>query len=206
MLTDGQLKEMAPKMGVPLAWVGFKSDLPNKLHTNKSYIVNLDSSEDLDGDSNTGTHWTCFQVVQYPNNKKEAIWFDPYGMPPPEIVKRKVKSNFGIGYIPYTTKDIQSLMADVCGWYCMAFLHFINESPYRSRDLYTDVGTFLELFDDLNEKVDFKKNEYVLKHFFLSKDPSKRKAVDVGGGEEDFSGFNPTEGAVGLPVEVKYKE
>ena len=35
------------------------------------------------------------------------------------------------------------------------------------------------MFDDLDEKYDFKKNEYVLKHFFLSKDPAMRKSVEI---------------------------
>lgn len=35
------------------------------------------------------------------------------------------------------------------------------------------------MFDDLEKNVDFKKNEYVLKHFFMSKDPAMRKSVDV---------------------------
>lgn len=202
MLTDSQLKEMAPRMGIPLEWCGFKNTLPKKLRTNKAYIVNLDSSEDLDGDNNSGTHWTCFQVMEYPNGKKEAIYFDPFGAPPPEIVKSHVKSSFGIGYIPHTTKDVQSLMANVCGWYCLAMLHFINESPYRSRSLYDDVETFLSLFDDLNETVDWKKNEYVLKHFFLAKDPALRKAVEIGGGEEAFNDVGGQD-KVGLPVDVK---
>ena len=35
------------------------------------------------------------------------------------------------------------------------------------------------MFDDLNHSVDFKKNEYVLKHFFRSSDPDKRNAIDI---------------------------
>jgi hypothetical protein len=35
------------------------------------------------------------------------------------------------------------------------------------------------MFDDLNKSVDFKKNEYILKHFFRSTDPKLRKAIEV---------------------------
>lgn len=35
------------------------------------------------------------------------------------------------------------------------------------------------MFDDLNKSVDFKKNEFMLKHFFEPKDKSKRKAIEV---------------------------
>jgi hypothetical protein len=34
------------------------------------------------------------------------------------------------------------------------------------------------MFDDLNKSVDFKKNEYILLHFFRSKDPKLRKEID----------------------------
>jgi hypothetical protein len=35
------------------------------------------------------------------------------------------------------------------------------------------------MFDDLNKSVDFKKNEYILKHFFRSEDPAQRREIDV---------------------------
>ena len=41
------------------------------------------------------------------------------------------------------------------------------------------MDAFLDMFDDLNTSVDWKKNEYILKHFFLSEDPTMRKSVDV---------------------------
>jgi len=178
MLTDGQMEELSGRMGIPLEWIGFKSDIPLKIKPNKSYVVNMEDAIDRDGDINKGSHWVCFQVAEYPNGHKEAVYFDSYGVGPPEIVRKRIEYAFGIG-IGHTTKNIQSLMSEVCGYYCLAFLHFINECPYRSGHLITDANTFMELFDDLGEKVDFKKNEYVLKHFFLSKDPMGRKAVSV---------------------------
>jgi hypothetical protein len=70
-------------------------------------------------------------------------------------------------------------MSNACGWYCCAFLHFINNFSNRTKNLYSDTEHFLEFFDDLNKSVDFKKNEFMLKHFFQSKDPSKRKEIEV---------------------------
>jgi hypothetical protein len=200
MLTDGQIKEIAPKMGIPLEWIGFKSDLPSIIKPNRSYIVNLDNETDLDGDANEGTHWTCFQVMDYPNGKAEAMYFDSYGISPPEIVKKYIKKSFGITYVPYTSKDIQSMMSNACGYYCMAFLHFINKSPYRSGKLFDDTERFLSMFLDLSKSNDFKQNEYILKHFFLSKDPSKRKEVDV---LKDVE-FEANAGDDTMPVAVNY--
>lgn len=206
MLTDSEIEILAKKMDVPLVFCDFKDQLPNKIQTNKAYIINMDDTEDTEGNANGGTHWTCFYVAQYPNGKKEPIYFDSYSQPPPEVVKKRIASNFGIKHMPYTTKNIQSLMNNACGYYCLAFLHFISASKYRSRNLYDDVGYFLSLFDDLDEKVDFKKNEYILKHFFVSKDPALRKPIDVGGGEiidtNEITDGDKDE--IKLPVDVKY--
>jgi hypothetical protein len=177
-LTDAQLRDLSKRMNFPLADVCFKDDLPDKLEFNKGYIINLEDEFDEDGRRNGGSHWTCFQINKYPNGKIEGIYFDPYGVGKPQDVKNAIIRTIGKN-IPETKKDIQSLMNNACGWYCCAFLHFINSSQYRSKDLYQDVETFLDMFDDLDKSVDFKKNEYILKHFFRSKDVKGRGAVEV---------------------------
>lgn len=216
MLTNSQIEDLAQRMKVPLEYVGFKSELPKKLKTNKSYIINLDDEVDEGtGIRSSGTHWTCFQVMEYPNGKKEGIYFDSYGVGPPEIVKKRVMDTFKLG-LPFNTKDIQSLMNEACGWYCLAFLHFINVYPQRSKNLYWDTEAFVDLFEDLNKSVDFKKNEYILKMFFQPEDSSKRKAIEVFADPDDITGGStdkltkaPEEGAEftgyqSIPVEIKY--
>ncbi len=178
-LTDRQIKELAVKMNIPLADVVFKDELPEPMQMNEVYIINLENMFDINGEPNDGSHWVMAQIVEYPNKKKEAIYFDPYGAPPPENVKKVMKKSSGLNSIPHTSPDIQSLMNNACGFYCLAMAHFINASQYRSKDLYTDVHNFLEMFDDLNKSVDFKKNEYILKHFFRSTDPKLRQEIDV---------------------------
>ena len=178
MLTDIQIEDLSHRMDVPLAGVFFKDELPKKLETNKTYIINLDDSTDDSGGFNEGTHWTMFQVNKYPNDSIHPIYFDPYGAPPPENIKKLVKQNFNKA-IPHTTKDIQSLMNNACGFYCLAMSHYINAYPKRTKDLYADVADFLDYFDDLNKSIDWKKNEYILKHFFQSADPKMRKEIDI---------------------------
>jgi hypothetical protein len=179
MLTNTQIEKLAKRMKIPLEFVGFKSNLPKKLKTNKAYIINLDDEHDRgSGLKNSGSHWTCMQIMEYPNGKKEGIYFDSYGAPPPEIVKQRVMEDLKMK-IPYNTKDIQSLLSEFCGWACLAFLHFINAYQNRSKQLYWDVETFLSLFEDLNKSIDFKKNEYILKMFFQPEDKSLRKPIEV---------------------------
>lgn len=178
MLTDEQITDLAQRMQIPLGGVYFKDELPLKLLANKAYIINLQDSVTDDGSENDGTHWTFLQVNQSPNGTVEPIFFDPFGAEPSEVIKKRVKHSFN-KYLPYTKKDVQSLMNNACGFYCLAMGHFINASKFRSGHLYNDVESFLDMFDDLNISIDWKKNEYILKHFFRSEDPALRTAIDV---------------------------
>ena len=175
-LTDTQIKDLAKRMNVPLVFIGFKDELATeKLKYNKSYIINMENEFDEDGERNTGSHYTCFQVNKYANDKVEGLYFDSFGMPPPKIVEEFVGMK-----LPYATKDIQSLMNSACGWYCLAFLHYIN-SDKGTGDLYTDAGDFTDIFDDLSKSCDHLKNEFLLKHFFRNADPEKRTPVEMKG-------------------------
>jgi hypothetical protein len=178
MLSDSQLEHLSRVMDFPLVGVFFKDELPRKLEYNKGYMINLDDSIDEDGRENEGTHWTCLQVNKYPSGLIEPIFFDPYGAPPSQAIKKFVYDNCS-QELPYNEKDIQSLMNNACGYFCSAFLHFINSNQHRCKDLYTDTKTFLSMFDDLNKSIDWKKNEYILKNFFQSNDPKLRKVIDV---------------------------
>lgn len=205
MLTDTQLTELSENMGIPLEAVIFKDEIPNKIKYNRSYIINIEDSEDKEGNKNDGTHWTCLQVNKYPNGKIEPFYFDAYGMPPPESIKKAVLNTCG-QKLPFNTKDIQSLMNNACGFYCVALLHYINEAPTRSRDMYLDVEHFLEMFDDLNESVDFKKNEYILKHFFVPKDPKLRKEIEIDSQPARIVGEDSGQGIDMMKIGVDVKQ
>ena len=183
MLTDRQLGELCTKMKVPLERICFKDQLKDEpLKYNRSYIINLHDELNGDGEQNEGSHWVALQVQKTKNGKEMPMYMDSYGMPPPKDVLDYVGM-----YVPYNTKDVQSLMADYCGWFCCAWLHYINAYSDRSGFIYQDTEQFLEHFEDLNESCDFKKNEYILKLFFQSSDPSLRKPIDVGIDPNDIS-------------------
>jgi hypothetical protein len=174
MLSNFELEDLAKKMSVPLERVCFKDELDEEhLKFNRSYIVNMEDSVDENGKQNEGTHWTCFQVNKYPNGLIEPIYFDSYGVAPSVAVKKFVEKSCNT-HLNFTTRDIQSLMGNACGFFCLAFLHFINHFPHRSKELYRDTDTFLTLFDDLNVSCDWKRNEFILRLFFQSEDVSKR--------------------------------
>lgn len=211
MLTDQQIKDLAGRMNIPLGGVEFKDLLPNKLEYNKVYIINLQDSETDDGEYNDGTHWTLGYIKQSPKGQLEAIYFDPYGCPPPLIVD-KIISKQTNKKVPYTTKDIQSLMNNACGFYCLALGHFITASKFRTGNLYNDVDAFMDMFDDLNKSIDWKKNEYILKMFFQAEDPLRRKPVDVLSQSHDYYNKILNEDEKGgidlmkIPVDINVKK
>ena len=184
MLTDLQIEDLAHRMQIPYGGCYFKDELPH-IEPNKVYIINLQDSEDDNGNQNSGTHWTMLYVRKTPKDIIEPIFFDPYGAPPSEAIKSAIKNDFN-KYLPYTTKDIQSLMNNACGFFCLAMAHFITAYRNRTNNLYTDVDNFIDMFDDLNTSIDWKKNEYILKMFFQSEDPSKRREIDVMPTSHDF--------------------
>ena len=204
MLTDSQIKELSNKMNFPLADICFKDQLPKKIKYNEAYVINLDDSYNEQGKLNQGSHWTCLQVNKNKDGTIEPFFFDPYGAPPSENIKKFVKETTG-QKLPYNTKDIQSMMNNACGWYCCALLHFINASELRKKHIYTDAEMFLELFDDLNKSVDFKKNEWILKHFFMPKDNKMRKEINVIADNETISGEDVGSGVNAFKSSVDVK-
>ena len=135
----------------------FKDEL-NELKPSSSYIINLQSEYDKNGNRNNGTHW-CAIVT----NRNNAIYFDSFGTSPPiSIIKLLKKYNYKYGY---TNKVIQNLRSDLCGYFAVAFIFFLTKHPSRTTNLITNTNIFLNVFEDLN-KVQSVKNEYILALFF----------------------------------------
>ena len=179
-LTDNQITELCDRMNIPLAenkGIIFKDELNcGDLEFNKSYFVNLEDEYKDDGSLSQGSHWTTFTIRKYQNGEIDPMYFDPFGIGPPENIKECVMK-FCKKKLPYSTKDVQSMMANACGFYCCAYQHYIYNFSHRTGDIYEDTETFLSYFDDLNKSTDFLKNEFILKQFFQPKDSSQRRAV-----------------------------
>lgn len=182
MLTNVDIERLAPKMNIPLALVGFKDELPKTLQANKYYCINLEDEQDPDTkEANDGSHWVGFQVrTSHNGSKPQAYYFDSYGKPPPTSIVKAIKKSFDVAP-QYTDKDVQSMVADSCGWWQLAWAHFINDKRFVSESLKADSELFLEPFNDLNQVNDYHYNEWLLKHFFQSKDPALKKEIPVPG-------------------------
>jgi len=176
MLTDYQIKSMAKKMGIPLAGIVFKTELPKmKLEYNKTYIINLEDETDENGEPNEGTHYVFLQLNKSPHGNFAPLYFDSYGKIYPVVVGETVKKYCNDMVCPYTTKDIQSIVSGMCGWYCMSLSFYLNCFPHRTHNIYDDVGAYLSFFNDLSVSNDHKQNEWVLSQFFQPKEGPKRE-------------------------------
>jgi len=176
MLNNFQMLELAPKMGIPLKGVYFKDELKaDDLEVGKSYVINLSDEKDEDGEQNIGSHWVALHIGKL-DGKICPMYFDSYGVGPPEDIKNIVEKRFK-KKINFTTKNVQSIVTDACGWFCMAWLHFINKFYNRTGNILVDSALFLDLFEDLDKSTDWKKNEFILKLFF-QEPGQKAKGMD----------------------------
>ena len=160
MLSTFDLDELVIKMGINNLKGCFYKDTLKKIEPSSSYIINLNSEFNEKNERNSGSHW----VALITDDLKKAIYFDSYGEKEPNEIKNLLKSN---QYkIAHTTKNIQSLMSNLCGFFCLAFIYFLTVSKYRTKNIINDASIFLDLFEDLDITNDIYKNEFILSLFF----------------------------------------
>ena len=167
MLSNFDIDVLVEKMGINNFKGCFYKDKLKKIQPNSSYILNLNSELDENGNRNGGSHWTCLVT----DNIKRAIYHDSYGEAPPNEIRNLLKSNqYKIGH---TSKNIQSLMSNLCGYFCLAFIYFLSVSKFRTGNIINDASIFLDLFEDLDLVSDVYKNEFILSLFFTCKESKK---------------------------------
>lgn len=137
--TNIDLLEISKKIGLPLIGVFTKDELQDIKKKDGNYILNLNNSDQ------SGSHWTCFCI-----EGNRTYYFDSFGFPAPKELRRFNKDEYF-----YSDKQIQNINSTVCGYYCIAFLIYMNGSPRLSR-----FQQFLDMFSD-----DPKKNRKILADF-----------------------------------------
>jgi hypothetical protein len=129
----------------------------------KVVIINLNSEFNEKNELNSGSHWVAFLT----DDLKKAIYVDSYGEIEPNEIKNLLKSN---QYkIAHTSKNIQSRMSNLCGFFCLAFIYFLAVSKHGTKNVINDASIFLDLFEDLDLVDDIYKNEFILSLFFTDK-------------------------------------
>lgn len=139
-LSNFELMDLAPKMGIKLNNVLMK-DEANKNMTNGYYIFNLENT------NQSGSHW-----VAMVKKGKQYYYCDPFGIPPPETMINllQIKET----QLLFNDTQIQHIDSILCGWYCLTFLHLMQQS----NNMANNIETFLQLF-----YLDTKKNDKELK-------------------------------------------
>ena len=160
MLSNFDIDELVKKMAIPNFKGCFYEDTLKKIEPSCSYIINLNSEFNEKNERNAGSHW----VALITDDMKRGLYFDSYGEKEPNEIRNLLKSN---QYkIAHTSKNIQSLMSNLCGFFCLAFIYFLSVSKYRTKNIINDASIFLDLFEDLDLISDIYKNEFILSLFF----------------------------------------
>lgn len=140
-LTNFKLEDLAKEYNLPLNDIIMKDRGDEEINKNGFYIINLDDSD------GGGTHWTCLYF-----SKGLSIYFDSFGFVPPIEIENNIKP-----YI-YNHKDIQDYNSKACGWYCLAFIKFLNDKNNKE----IAFKEFLNLF-----KNNVKENDDILKKYLM---------------------------------------
>ena len=163
MLSNYDIDELVIKMGINNFKGCFYKDTLKKIEPSSSYIINLNSEFNEKNERNAGSHW----VALLTDDLKKAIHFDKE----PNEIKILLKSN---QYeIAHTSKNMQSLMSNLCGFFCLAFIYFLTVRKYRTKNIINDAFIFLGLFEDLDLVDNIYKNEFILSLFFTDKKSKK---------------------------------
>jgi len=119
MTTNYQLADAAERNCIPLVGIYFKNRLPDVVQPG-GYIFNLAD------DGEEGTHWTSAWVEKQGDGKLGVVYFDPFGLSPPENVKHFFS---GIDTdVPYIKKQVQNIVSFICGYYVLYFLYYMSHT------------------------------------------------------------------------------
>ena len=89
-LSDTQLTELAKKLRFNLNGIYFADEIMSQDLRPGNYIINTSPQFDDDGEQNPGTHW-CVLLVGKREGKVWIQYFDPFGIGPPENIKKIVE-------------------------------------------------------------------------------------------------------------------
>ena len=110
-LSDTDIKKIINAQGVKLNGIYMRDEFNKQKLKAGFYVVNMQSSKD-----GNGTHWVCLYYT--PNY---SFYYDPYGFIAPTEIDVKIRP-----YI-YNTIDNQSYNSSACGYFCIAFIIYMNE-------------------------------------------------------------------------------
>lgn len=147
LLSNYDIIELAKAMGINLIGVFPKNTLKNVPIQNGGYVINLDD------DDGAGTHWVGFYI-----QGNDAIYFDSFGQVPPLSVIKYCKNKKFI----HSNFIIQNLNQVACGYYQLAFLHYMTNSKLKNSRY--KLNKFIKPFD----LEDTTQNDNILQQYLIN--------------------------------------
>ena len=128
-LNNIDIEDIARKLHIKLNAICHKNQLKNTTYKDGGYIINLENS------TGNGTHWVCLYI-----DNNETYYYDSFGKIYPNEVLQFSRDK----YITYNSNHIQNINDTYCGFYCLAFLYYMqNNNHIRDK-----LETFNNMFDD----------------------------------------------------------
>lgn len=147
ILSDRDLIFLNTAFNLRINHIGVQNEFITKRANQGNYIININSG-------GMG-HWVALNI-----KGDEATYFDSYGIPPPPQVIKFIKSNKL--KMTWNINDIQDYAGIECGFYCVAFIHYMNTHTHG------DVRDFTALF-----KNDTRSNHTILRAYLKRYMPLK---------------------------------
>lgn len=152
-----QILNSLKKLNVPSHGVFPMDRIPRSLGRPAGIVINTDDHR------HKGQHWIALFVT----SKGKGIFFDSFGQKPTHKHVKDVLRKNTSSYI-WNTKQLQGLNSNVCGQYCVMFLHYMNQN-YSLND-------FCNLFSN-----NFYKNDCIVFNFQknIQKARNKKKYISI---------------------------
>ena len=106
-----------------------------------NYIPNGNTIYNLNGQS----HWTALH-----RNNGDYYYFDSFATVPPQMIEDMIADNLdqkNHGFFRYNTKNIQGLNSSSCGYYCVAFLKWMQNAKQKFKAFDDFVNLFSDKYD-----------------------------------------------------------
>jgi hypothetical protein len=150
MLDDQEIRDFFNDTDLPLVDIVSKDRLPDKRYIG-DYVINMQNDDD-----GNGTHWVFAKIT----DKGKGLYFDSFGVYPPEQVKKFIHPLKLI----YNTRQIQDIKSEMCGYFCSALAYFLKYDSDPKKSLDQNFVDFIEMFCDNTKDNDKILKEYLKKN------------------------------------------
>lgn len=163
LLSNFDILYMCKQLQIPLIDVLPKDKLNEIEPKQGCYVINMADSYDNNG----GTHWVCLYMDSH-----YCIYYDSFGLRPPEDVKRFVyRYDFhkSMNGIIFNTTQQQAYESVLCGYYCVYFLYWFTVVESKNTDVYDILDGYVSLFMPNNFKMNDKILQKLIKNLVIDK-------------------------------------